>query len=297
MELEGVHVGRPDKALFPSGETKGDLARYLAAVAPAMLPHLADRPLNVQRYPDGIGQRPIFQQHASPHTPPWVRRATVPKQGGSVEHVVAADAATLVWLADQAAVVLHPWLSRADRIDRPDRLIIDLDPTLADDPDGVRIAARDVGALLRELGLRPFPMATGSRGFHVVVALQRRQDHDAVRAFARDVAGVAVARDPDRLTAEQRKAKRGDRIYVDVQRNAYAHTAVAPYSVRARLGAPVATPLRWPELDDDATRPDGWTIRDVPGRLERLGGDPWRDFAASASALGQARRRLDALLP
>jgi bifunctional non-homologous end joining protein LigD len=130
----------------------------------------------------------------------------------------------------------------------------------------------------------------------VVVALQRRLDHDAVRAFARDVARIAVARDPEALTLEQRKAKRGDRIYVDVQRNAYAHTAVAPYSVRARPGAPVATPLTWDELDDAATRPDRWTIHDVPARLERGGGDPWRHLADSAAALGEPRRRLDALL-
>jgi bifunctional non-homologous end joining protein LigD len=296
MELAGVTVSHPDKQLFPTGETKGDLAAYVAAIAPTMLPHLADRPLNLQRYPEGIDHRPIFQQHAPPHTPGWVTLATVPKEGGTVDHVVAADARTLVWLAQQNAVTLHAWLSRADRIDRPDRMIVDLDPTKADDPDGVRAAAQSFGDLLRELGLEPYVMATGSRGYHVTVSLQRRLDHDAVRAFARDVGRVAVARDPDTLTLQTRKAKRGERIYVDVQRNAYAHTAVAPYSVRARPGGPVATPLTWDELADPATRPDRFTIHDVPARIDRLGGDPWGAFAAAATALGPARRRLDTLL-
>ena len=152
MEVEGVTVTHPEKELFPTGETKGDLAAYAAAVAPAMLPHLADRPLNLQRYPDGIGHRPIFQQHAPPHTPDWVAQATVAKEGGTVDHVVAADARTLVWLAQQNAITLHAWLSRADRIERPDRMIVDLDPTRTDDPEGVRAAAQTFGGILREIG-------------------------------------------------------------------------------------------------------------------------------------------------
>jgi bifunctional non-homologous end joining protein LigD len=136
-------------------------------------------------------------------------------------------------------------------------------------------------------------MATGSRGYHVIVLLQRREPFDAVRAFAREVARAAAERAPDRLTVEQRKAKRGDRIYVDVQRNAYAQTAVAPYAVRPRPGAPVATPLAWEELDDPGVRPDAWTLHTLPDRLKR-GGDPWA--GARSQALGAARRRLDALV-
>jgi bifunctional non-homologous end joining protein LigD len=161
---------------------------------------------------------------------------TVPSRGGPVAHVVASDAATLVYLADHACITLHPWLCRADRLDRPDRLIFDLDPS-GDAPDEVRRAARDLGALLRDLGLEPFAMATGSRGHHVVVPLRRLADFQTVRAFARDVARVGAARDP-RLTIEQRRAARGGRILVDVMRNTCAHTAVAPYSVRAGPARP-----------------------------------------------------------
>jgi bifunctional non-homologous end joining protein LigD len=285
-----VKISRPDKRLFPTGETKADLAGYYQRVAEAMLPHVAGRPLNLERYVDGIEAERLIQQRAAKYFPDWIARAETPKKGGSVEHVVARDADTLVYLAGQAAITLHRWLSRADRLDRPDVLIVDLDPS---DPDAeVRAAAVEFGGLMRELGLEPFAMTTGSRGFHVVAPLQRRQDFDAVREFARDLARLAAARDPERLTVEFRKAKRGGRILVDVARNAYAQTAVAPYSVRARPGAPVATPLHWEELEDPATRPNGWTIHTVLDRLP----DPWADIHASARSLGAPRRKLDALL-
>jgi bifunctional non-homologous end joining protein LigD len=288
-----VKITRPDKQLFPSGETKADLAGYYERVADAMLPHLAGRPLNLERYVDGIEGERLVQQRAGKYFPDWIARAETPKKGGSVEHVMARDAPTLVYLAGQAAITLHRWLSRVDRLDRPDVLIVDLDPS--DDASDVRGAAVEFGALLRELGLEPFAMTTGSRGFHVVAPLQRRQDFDAVRAFARDLGRLAATRDPERLTVEQRKAKRGGRILVDVMRNAYGQTAVAPYAVRARPGAPVATPLRWEEIEDPATRPQGWTLHTVPERLS-AGGDPWADMGASAQALGGPRKRLDALL-
>jgi bifunctional non-homologous end joining protein LigD len=288
-----VQVSRPDKPLFPSGITKADLARYYEAIAPVMLPHIAGRPLNLERYPDGIEGARIMQQRAGDHFLEWVGRVTVPKQGGTVTHVVASDAATLVYLAGQACITLHAWLCRADRLDRPDRMIFDLDPS-----DGfteaVRAAALEIGGLLRELGLQPFAMTTGSRGFHITVALRRRAGFDEVRGFARDVARVAVARNPE-LTLEQRKAARRGRILVDVMRNAYGHTAVAPYSVRPRPDAPVATPLRWEELSQPATRPDRWTLRTVPGRLER-DGDPWASIRSSGRTLGASQSRLQELL-
>jgi bifunctional non-homologous end joining protein LigD len=152
-----------------------------------------------------------------------------------------------------------------------------------------------IGDLLRELGLEPWVMTSGSRGYHVLVPLQRRADFDAVREFARGVAALAAARHPELFTVEQRKAKRGELILIDVMRNAYAHTAVAPYAVRARPGAPVATPLRWAELSDRDIAPDRFTIADVPARLEREG-DAWEQVRSHAQPLAEARRRLAALL-
>jgi bifunctional non-homologous end joining protein LigD len=290
-----VAVSRPQKLLFGDSIAKAELAGYYEAVAEAMLPHLRDRPLNLERYPDGIHGPRIFQQRAPGYFPEWIDRVTVAMDNGTVTHVMASDAATLVYLADQACITTHRWLSRADRLDRPDRLVFDLDPS-DDTAAGTRRAALELGRLLRdELGLTPFAMTTGSRGYHVVVALQRRAAFDAVRAFARDVARLAAARDPRRLTTEARKAKRGDRIYLDVMRNTYAHTVVAPYGVRARPGAPVATPLAWDELSDRSLRPDRWTLRTVPRRLER-DGDPWRDMDTATQSLGKARGRLQELM-
>jgi bifunctional non-homologous end joining protein LigD len=289
-----IEISRPGKQLFPSGITKADLAGYYERAATPMLAQIADRPLNLERYPDGIASHRIIQQHASAHFPSWIARVEVGKRKGTVEHVVAIEPATLVYLAGQACITLHAWLSRRDRLFRPDRLIVDLDPT-ADDPQAIRQAALRLGGLLRELGLRPWAMATGSRGYHLVVPLQRRADFDQVREFARDLAVLAVAREGETFTIEQRKTKREGRILIDILRNGYGHTAVAPYSVRPRPTAPVATPLQWDELSDPATRADRWTIRTVIQRLER-DGDPWERIGEDAQTLGPARRRLaDAL--
>jgi len=282
-----ITVSKPDKVLIPPGVTKADLARYHEAVAEAMLPFLDARPLNLERYPDGIAKRPIFTQRMPSHFPEWIGHATVDTNDGTATHVVARDAATLVYLANQACVTLHGWGSRADRIDRPDRLVIDLDPT-RDDPSGVRRAAREMAALLTELGLTPLVLATGSRGYHLVVPLQRRQGYDDLRALARDIGRLAVARDPKHLTQEFLKKNRDDKIFVDTGRNRYGHTAVVPYSVRAREKAPVATPLAVEELKDSRMRADRFTIRSV---LRRLGDDPWA--GATPAALGPARTALD----
>jgi bifunctional non-homologous end joining protein LigD len=289
-----VEISRPDKQLFPCGITKADLAHYYDEVAPAMLPHIKDRPLNLERYPDGIESERILQQRAGRHFPSWIGRVSVAKRGGSVEHVTAANAATLVYLAGQACITLHPWLSRRDALNRPDRLIFDLDPS-EDKTAEVRKAARTMTRLLCELGLEPWAMTSGSRGYHVTVPLRRQLDFEDVRAFSRGVAALATRREPRVFTVEQRKAKREGRILIDVMRNAYAHSAVGPYAVRARPGAPVATPLHLEELDDSRTRPDRWTLRTVPKRLEREG-DPWQRIVRHSQTLTAARRRLEEAL-
>ena len=285
-------VSKPDKVLFgDDGLTKLDLARHYAAVGDVMVPLIAGRPLNLQRFPDGLGGRELFTQQAPGHFPDWIRRATVPKRGGTVDHVVVERPETLVYLAGQAAITLHAWTSRRDRLDRPDRLIIDFDPQV-DDFAAIRRAARQAGELYRECGLEPFAMVTGSRGVHVVAPLKRTSDHARVGEVARAMARVLVERDPDALTTEFTIANRGDRIYVDVGRVRWGHTGVAPYSLRAKEGAPAATPIRWEELDDDALRLNGFTLRDLPARLEREG-DPWADIAKAASGLATARKILE----
>jgi bifunctional non-homologous end joining protein LigD len=289
-----VEISRPDKKLIPPNITKARLAAYYAQIAEAMLPHVAGRPLNFERYPDGIEGNRIFQQHASGHFPAWIKQTEVPKSGGTVKHVVSSDPATLVYLANQACITFHSWLSRADRLGRPDKMVFDLDPSVHR-PVEVRRAALMIVELLREFGLQPWAMTSGSRGYHLVVALKRNADFDYVRAFARDLATVAAAREPRLFTIEQRKAKRDGRILIDFLRNGYAHTSVAPYSVRARPRGPVATPLHLEELSERGTRPDRWTAQAVLTRIGR-DGDPWQRIANSAQTLVPARKALDAAL-
>ncbi|MET9296508.1 non-homologous end-joining DNA ligase [Streptomyces sp. NPDC003077] len=286
---------RPDKVLFPDdGLTKWDLAGHYAAVAARAVPHLRGRPLMMERYPDGIGDgssRPLMQKNAPEYFPDWVHRSVQAKEGGEVTHVVCDDAATLVYLADQASITQHRWLSRADRPDHPDLLIFDLDPAEGSGFPDVRWAAARLCELWDELGLPTRLMTTGSRGLHVIVPLDAKEDYDSVRAFARDVAELLTARHPDRLTLEQRKAAREGRVYLDIQRNAYAQTAVAPYSVRARPGAPVATPIGHDELDDPELAPDRWTVTTLPARLDSP--DPWSsDRSWRPRSLNPARKRL-----
>ncbi len=288
-----VPLTHPDKVLFPAdGITKKDLASYYADVADLMLPWLRDRPITMVRYPDGLGGQRFFQKNAPSYFPDWIRRVEVTKEGGTVEHVICDKPATLVYLANQACIEIHAFLSRADNLDVPDQMVFDFDP-----PDDKRFAdvrrtalwARDL--LDGDLGLPSFVRTSGGRGLHVHVPLTRRADFDAVREFARRAADVLARRHPDVITAEQRKDKRGMRIYVDVMRNAYAQTVAANYGVRARAGAPVATPLSWAEVEDDTLVPGRFTMATVRGRLGDVG-DPWADFDGSRHGLGQADKRL-----
>lgn len=292
-----IAVSSLDKVLFPAqggaeAVTKGELIDYYREVAQVMLRHLKGRAVSLQRFPNGIDKKGFYQKEMSDYFPAWIDRAHIEvlETGEIQEQVVCNDAATLVYLANQNTITLHPWLSRADRLYHPDKLIFDLDPP------GEFEAARRAASLLRdllvELGLQPFVMTTGSRGLHVVVPLDREAEFDAVRDFARDLADLLARRHPDALTVEMRKDEREGRVFLDYLRNAYASTAVAPYAVRARPGAPVATPLTWEELDDAVLRSDTYTLRTVRDRLAEVG-DPWRAMRRHARGLAAARKRLD----
>ncbi|NJP99321.1 non-homologous end-joining DNA ligase [Streptomyces zingiberis] len=286
-------VRRPDKLLFPDdGITKADLVDHYRSVSRRMLPQLRDRPLMMVRHPDGIdGGPPLVQKNIPGHFPDWIRRAGLrTADGTTVTHVICDDTATLAYLAEQACVTPHRWLSRADRPDHPDRLIVDLDPAEGADFEDVRWAARRTCGLLDDLGLPSQLMTTGSSGLHVVVGLDRQADFGTVRAFARRAAEVLALRHPDRLTTEQRKADRKGRVYLDVQRNAYGQTAVAPYAVRALPGAPVATPIAREELDDPGLHARRWTMATLGDRLADA--DPWAGMPRRGRSLRTAERRL-----
>jgi bifunctional non-homologous end joining protein LigD len=283
-ELAGVEISHPDKVLFPQdGITKLDLATYYAAVADVMLPHLRGRPVNMQRFPDGIDGLSFYEKRLPAHFPGWVHSVEVHTEDGHQRQVVVDDRRTLVYLAQQACLTPHTWLCTAKELERPDQLIFDLDPS-DDSVAKVRRATRLVGELLDGLGLTAYLKTTGSRGYHVLVPLRPGLGSDEVRDFARGCAERLVAAEPELLTLEQRKAKRGDRVYVDVGRNAYGQTAVPPYAVRA---APVATPIGWDELS--RVRPAQFTIGSVRRRLARRD-CPWADVRRHAQTLTKARR-------
>ncbi len=284
-----VSVSHPEKALFADPEvTKLDLARYYETVAGTMLPHLRGRPLALQAFPDGIDAAGFFLKSVPRHFPDWITTAEVPKRGGTLTQVLAGEPATLVYLAGQNVITPHIWLSRADEPLRPDRLILDFDPSPGARFADVRAAAREAGARLRDAGLATYAMLTGSRGVHVVCPLRRGPDFTAVHRFSRLVAEGMVADDPRHLTLEWRRADRGERIYVDVNRNAYAQHVVAPYGVRPRPRAPVAMPIAWDELSESRLKPDRYTVRDAAARLADRG-DAWRSINRHARNLPSPR--------
>ena len=285
MSFDDVKLSHPDKVLFPDdGLTKADLAAHYARVADVMLPHVKDRPMNLWRWNNGIGGERIVQQSLPKGAPDWVQRVEVPRRkGGNIFHGLMNDGRTLRWLAQQNCITPHVWNSRADKLERPDRIVFDLDPS-HDDFTIVREAALTTADVLRELGVTPFAMVSGSRGIHVYAPLKRTRTADEIRAAAQTIAERAVERSPDTLTTAWRKEKREGKLLVDVARNTYGQTAVSPYGVRALPGAPVATPVTWDEVADPALGPQRFKLREMGKRL-RSAGDPWAELESSAATL------------
>jgi bifunctional non-homologous end joining protein LigD len=288
-----VDLSNTGKVLFPDdGITKGDLIEYYQDTAERMLPYFRDRPVTMMRYPDGITGPRIVQKNAPGYFPGWVTRTEVKKEGGTLRHVLCDKPATFVYLANQACIESHVFLSRTDRLDHPDQFVVDLDPPGSAEFGQARRCALWLRSLLEdELGLTTYVKTTGGHGLHVHVPLNRQEGFDEVRAFARDASAVIAARHPDVLTVEQRKDKRGGRVYADIMRNAYAQTVVAPYVVRGRPGALVATPLHWDEVEDTGLAPDRFSIRTIAGRLGDTA-DPWAGMSRRRYGLAGPRRRL-----
>jgi bifunctional non-homologous end joining protein LigD len=296
VEVDGrtIEVGNARKVLFPDeGVTKLDLVEYYLRVAETMLPHLRDRPVTMHRFPDGINGSGFYQKDVPGHFPEWIRTVEVDKEGGVLTHVVCDDAATLAYLAEQACITPHVWLSTVGHPERPDRMIFDLDPPEDGGPEAVRFTARRIKGLLDALGLSGRIMTTGSVGFHVVVPLDGGRTFDEVGGFARRCTEFLARRHPAEITVEQRISKRSGRVFLDHLRNAYAQTTVAPYAVRAKPGAPVAVPIDWDELG--STEPQSYTVSNVFRRLGQKP-DPWADDAIEAKPLDDAVARLSGLL-
>ena len=291
LESGAVVITHPEKVLFPEdGITKGDLAAYYEAIAPVMLPHLRGRPLTMERYPAGIGEKGFWQKDVSKGFPAWLTRVEVPKKDGVVHHPVVTDTRSLMWVTNQNTITQHVWASRAARLNAPDVCVFDLDPS-ADDPSAVRAAALDLRALLAELSLTSWIKATGSKGFHILVPLDGTASMGLAARFAHAVGAALVSRAPDRLTQEFAKVDRHGRIYVDTGRNGYSATFAAAYTVRARPGAPVSAPCTWDEIERGTVDPTTFTLRNMAGRVAAVG-DVWAGMPENGQSLDEPMVRL-----
>ena len=285
----GVEPSNLDKVFWPEkGLTKGDLIAYFQRVAACIVPAIRDRPLTVKRYPDGIHGFSFFQKNAPKYSPSWVRTVTLPAESAKrdVNYILCNSERTLLWLANQGSVELHPWLSRVGRLERPDHLVMDLDP-----PEGAFDRAVEIAFLVKDVletaGLSAAAKTSGAKGVHVFVPLQRRYDYREVRAAAEEVARRVEELAPDRATTEFRIAQRGDRLFLDAGRNAPGAHIVAAYSPRARPAASVSYPVSWEELE--RIRPEDFTIENVPALIEK--GDRWKELMPPPQALPAELRR------
>lgn len=292
IEIEGVRLTSPGKILYDEqGITKLELAEYYRAVSAWMLPRVAGRALTLVRCPQGQEKHCFVQRKVSESFPSYIQRVAVEvdnEEGESV-HIAVGALRGVLYLVQIGVLEIHTWGSRRDRLERPDRMILDLDPAPELPFSAVTEAALRIRARLAGLGLESFVKTSGGKGLHVVVPLTRGSTWDEVHDFSRALATEMTRQEPDRYLATASKAERAGKIFIDYMRNAYAATAVAEYSTRARSGAPVSTPLDWKELEGGID-PADFTVRTVPERLRTLKRDPWRAYSTTRQRLTKSAR-------
>lgn len=292
QELAGVRLTSPEKVLYPEAAiTKLELAAYYQYVSGWMLPHLLNRPIVLVRCPDGHHHECFYQKHPAAGTPNNLRQIPIREKKETKKYLIVDNENGLISLAQIAALEIHAWGSRADKLDYPDRLIFDLDP----DPKlawGIVVeSALQVRLLLQELGLKSFVKTTGGKGLHLVIPIDRRHDWKEAKVFCRQVAELIVRFDPAHFTANMSMTQRTGKIYIDYVRNGRGATAIIPYSPRMRSGAPISVPLDWDELNDQL-RSDHFTIRNIANRLDNLKRDPWREMKTMRQSLAAAIKKL-----
>jgi len=288
-----VGISHPGKLLFLEDEiSKKDVVDYYQKIGSTMLRHIHDRPISLQRFPEGIDSQGFYQKEVPDYFPNWIDRAKVEvkEEGEDQYQVVCNKTATLLYLANLGCITFHRWLSKTDKIGHPDMMIFDLDPP-GDDFEPVRFAALRLHKVLQQNDIRSFVMTTGSKGLHIILPLDQGQPFDEVREAAKEIAQNLAKQYPDQLTTEVRKQKREGRIFLDYLRNAYAQTAVAPYSLRALPAAPIATPLDWGEVHDPDLDPQRYTLENIFRRLGQKS-DPWQDLKGYAQSLQSIRKIL-----
>lgn len=295
-------ISHPEKVLFPdSGISKGELCRYYEQVASILLPHLQGRPITLERFPAGIGRKGFIQKDVSKGFPEWLPRVEVQARArrasgtnAPVHYALAQDARDLLWMANQNAVTLHVWASRVPELDAPDCCVFDLDPA-REEPEVLARAALAVRDLLGELGLASFVKTSGSKGYHILVPLDRLASFESTWRFGLGVGGILTRRFPEVFTQEFIKADRGGRIFIDTGRNARGATFAAAYSVRAKPGAPISAPCTWEEVSSGAIAPQTVGLRTMAARLAELG-DIWKPMHDSAQSLAAPLAALESML-
>jgi bifunctional non-homologous end joining protein LigD len=284
--VNGVRLTHPDKVLWADvGLTKRDLAEYYAAHADLILPHLKDRPLSIVRCPEGAKGECFFQKHGNPSTPNVIDTIGIrEKDGSTAQYLVVRSREGLIATAQIGALELHVWGCRTDEIEKPERIVFDLDPDEGLDFGDVKEAAVEIRAVLESAGLESFPMLTGGKGVHVIVPIARRNDWTEVKTFARGFAEKLAEASPSRYVVNMAKKKRKGRIFIDYLRNERGSTAIVPYSPRRRDGAPVATPVTWVELGriDKASK---FGIETIDARLKAQKRDPWPGYFSQKQTL------------
>lgn len=286
-----LSVSNVDKEMFPGEFTKGDMIQYYASVAPLLLPHLANRPISMSRYPNGIGGASFYEKRAPGHQPDWMATGLVSSEsmGGDIDFLLAANRESLMWFANMGCIELHPFHSRWTTPDTPDWAVFDLDPAGEVTWQQVVDTARLLETLLGQLGLVGYPKLSGSRGIHVYVPLSEGHTQERVRNFVYAVGMLMAAANPADITMEWDKPKRGNRVFIDAFRNATGQTIASVYSIRPRPGAPISIPIMWDELDDlkngDFTMANVWERLTTHGDLFAgvLSGD--QDLTAAEEAL------------
>jgi bifunctional non-homologous end joining protein LigD len=288
-----LRLSNLDKVFFPDeGYTKGDLIQYYASVAPVLLPHVAERPLSMNRFPDGIKGSSFYEKRAPGHQPDWMRTVPVESdsQGGIIDFLVADNVEGLMWFANMGCIEVHPFHSRADNLGMPDYAIFDFDPADGSEWGQVVAGGELLKVALGQLGLKGYPKLSGSKGLHVYVPLEPVHPYERVRRFVGEVGSYLASANPDDLTMEWDKPKRKGKVFVDHNRNANGQTVAAAYSVRPRPGAPVSVPLTWDEVS--TVKNGEITIANLWERIQKHG-DLFEPVLKGGQTLDDAEKALN----
>ncbi|MGM0504153.1 MAG: non-homologous end-joining DNA ligase [Bacteroidota bacterium] len=288
-----ISLSKTDKILYPDSDiTKADIIEYYRKIWENIAPYATDRALVMQRFPDGIKEQGFFQKKISDYFPGWIETITIKEKesNGKAEYVNCNKEETIVYLANQGSLVLHGWLSKKSNVNKPDKMVFDLDPS-DNDFEKVKQGALLLKELLDQGNIHSYPLITGSKGIHVIIPLKEKDDFDDIRNVAKQIAEIVTKRDDKNFTTETSKNKRGHKVFVDYLRNSYGQTSILPYSLRAIDNAPVAVPLDWDEIKDKELDPQKYNISNIFHRISQKQ-DPWKDMNKNAVDLTEIKDKL-----